>query len=476
MRFDLAVIGAGFGGLGCALRAAQLGLRVVVFESLSYPGGCASTYRRGGIAYESGATLFSGLQEGGTFGALGVEVDWLDPVFHVRTPLASYAVPRDRAAYVAQWQALEPAHAENVARFFAFQKSVADSLWSLFESPELLPPMGVGAWLTHLGRAPRYLRIVPWLGRPLSDVLEAFGLGRAHVLRAYLDALCQITVQVPAGEAEASFALAAIDYAFRGTGHVRGGIGALARALVRAVEAAGGEVRLTSRVDRVERTSEGFVVRGRRGNVPAARIASNLLPADTARVFGGFSGPLGALDEAVRGGWGAGMLYWVVRDQGLLEPGPHHVDLTLDPTRPPTHGNHVFCSVGEAHEGQRSVTMSTHVPGREYAVRGAPFASAVQESMRSTVAALYPALQAARVRELTASPRTFQRFVGRAGGFVGGIPRRVGFANYETLGPTTFLPNAWLVGDSVFPGQSILATAIGGRKTAEAVAATLSGS
>jgi hypothetical protein len=30
------------------------------------------------------------------------------------------------------------------------------------------------------------------------------------------------------------------------------------------------------------------------------------------------------------------------------------------------------------------------------------------------------------------------------------------------------LPGLWMVGDSVFPGQSTLATAIGGKKVAEA--------
>ena len=50
-------------------------------------------------------------------------------------------------------------------------------------------------------------------------------------LRTYLDALCQITVQCGATEAEAPFALGAMDYYWRGTGHVRGGIGQLASAL-----------------------------------------------------------------------------------------------------------------------------------------------------------------------------------------------------------------------------------------------------
>lgn len=482
-RFDLAIVGAGFGGLGMALRAAELGLSVVVLESLAYPGGCASTYVRRGVSYEAGATLFSGLHAGGFFGralhAHGVNIDvaWLDPVLIARTPNSSLSVPRDRAAFVASWAALEPEHFARIERFFAVQARIANALWGLFEEPTLLPPLSLRALATHLQRLPRYLELLPWLGRSLGEMLEDFGLAHARTLRAYLDALCQITVQAPVAEAEASFALAAIDYPFRGTAHVRGGIGRLASGMVQAISHAGGEVRFTSRVERVERVERGFVVHGRRGSLRASRIASNLLPAATARLFGTHAhalGGLGALDDAVQRGWGAVMSYRVVRNEGLLERGAHHVDLTLRPGEPLIEGNHVFCSVGADDEarvaGTRTVTMSTHVPGRGYLNAADPgaYVTQVQASMRRTVAALYPALQAATVHESSSSPRTFQRFVGRA--LVGGVPRTAGWSNYEHLGPTTFLPHAWLIGDSVFPGQSVLATAIGGTRAAEAAA------
>ena len=66
-------------------------------------------------------------------------------------------------------------------------------------------------------------------------------------------------------------------------------------------------------------------------------------------------------------------------------------------------------------------------------------------------------------------PRTFQRFTRRSGGYVGGPARTVGWHNYKQLGPKQVLPGLWMVGDSVFPGQSTLATALGGARTARAI-------
>ena len=70
----------------------------------------------------------------------------------------------------------------------------------------------------------------------------------------------------------------------------------------------------------------------------------------------------------------------------------------------------------------------------------------------------------------TASPRTFERWTGRPLGRVGGVPRRAGWGNYFGLRRPAVAPGLFLVGDSIFPGQSTLATALGGYKLAERLA------
>jgi phytoene dehydrogenase-like protein len=104
--------------------------------------------------------------------------------------------------------------------------------------------------------------------------------------------------------------------------------------------------------------------------------------------------------------------------------------------------------------------------------RGA-YIARIQGRMREVIAARAPEWSEQVVFAMTASPRTFQRFTGRSGGAVGGIPRRAGIRHYLSAWPRPVIPGLWMVGDSVFPGQSTLATAIGGVRTAAQVARAL---
>ena len=170
------------------------------------------------------------------------------------------------------------------------------------------------------------------------------------------------------------------------------------------------------------------------------------------------------------------MLYQTVRADALDRPEPHHLELVADPAAPFVAGNHIFCSISGADEvhrapaGQRTVTISTHVPMEtlraQVPTQRGEYIAGVQAQMRATLGHLAPELAAGVVQELTASPRTWERFTRRPEGLVGGIPRRAGWACYQGLLPGPVAPGLFLVGDAVFPGQSTLATALGGVRTA----------
>lgn len=482
-RADVVVVGAGFGGLGTALSLAERGADVVVCETLAYPGGCASTFRRRGCRFEAGATLFSGFGPGQLFAewierhGLDVRVDFLDPVVTLRTPARELAVPADRDAWIERLCGLAPERADAIRALFAEQGRAADALWALFGEPGLLPPFGARGLWRHLARAPRHLPLLRWIGRPSSDLVAAHGLSDFEPLTTFLDGVCQITVQTRAAEAEAPFAMATMDYFFRGTGHVRGGIGALAWALADAIESLGGRVRMPDRVKALERVDGRWRLTTRRGIVEAPVVVANLLP-QTARALlpedVAAKPRLDELAESVEEGWGAAMLYRVVEPEAVAEPHAHHLELVADPSAPFLEGNHCFCSVSAADEprapeGGRTVTVSTHVPMRALRDAADPgaYVAGVQARMRETLAALAPELSRNVRLEMTASPRTFERFTGRHRGYVGGIPRRHGWHNYRHLWPAPVAPGFYLVGDTVFPGQSTLAAALGGVKLAD---------
>ena len=489
---DVVVVGAGFGGLGAAIGLAERGLSVRVFEAVDYPGGCASTFSRDGYRFEAGATLSSGLAEGQIFRRwldrfdLPVEVEWLDPVAELRTPDFRLEAPSDRSRFLERLVALEPRHEAGIRSFFAEQKRVADALWPLFDDPELLPPLSLTAVGQHARRALTYRSVVPWLGRPLSAVLERHGLGEARHLRTVVDALCQITVQCSAAEAEAPFALSAMDYWFRGVGHVRGGIGALAHGLVEVVESLGGTVSLNHRVRGIEQTATGWAVHGRKRTVYCRSVVANVPPQSLGKLVTVPPGPnkrIARWSGDVRDGWGAVMAYLVCKEPPGTPRAAHHLQLVQDSSEPLQSGNHLFVSISSANDrgrcppGHRTLTVSTHQPMamlRGSQERAAEVVQATQDAMRVGLEALAPEWMEGVVHALPASPRTFQKWTRRGEGLVGGVPRRAGLHNYtREVWPRAVLPGLYLVGDSVFPGQSTLATAVGGVCVSRAVARAL---
>ncbi|MEM6794986.1 MAG: NAD(P)-binding protein, partial [Acidobacteriota bacterium] len=363
--FDAVVIGSGFGGLGAALRLVELGARVAVCETFNYPGGCASTFSHKGYRFDAGATLLAGLGEGQMFSrwlerhGQSVEVEALDPVVTLKSPEFELAVPNDRARFREALLSVPGVPQDGrVDRFLALQKRTADVLWPVLDDPDLLPPLGVRQMLRHLPRVPAYLPLLRWVGRPLSAVLEHFELDQCRPLRQWLDAVCQITVQCSAAEAEAPVTLATLDYFFRGAGHVQGGVGALAWALVRAIENGGGDVRFIEPVKSLRREADGvWQAKTRRGTLRAPMVFANLLPHNLRSLLeAGDPGvaesrrarSLGGLEKQVHEGWGAAMLYRVLRAPEGESPKAHHLEIVQEPDSSFLEGRHLFASLSSA--------------------------------------------------------------------------------------------------------------------------------
>ncbi len=488
---DVVVIGAGFGGLGAAMGLAEHGARVVVCELLDYPGGCAGTFTRRGCRFDAGATLSSGLGEGQLFArwlqARGVALATarLDPVVELRAPGLHLEVCADRAKFVEHMVAQAGAQGAAVRRFFALQGAVAAALWPVLDDPEMLPPLGVAGLWRHATRLADYVPVVRWIGRPLLAVLRSFGIAELPLLRLFCDAVCQITVQCPASEAEAPFALATLDYFFRGTRHVFGGIGGLARALVTGLTQQGVTVHYHRPVQGLTREADGWRVETRRGPIRCRAVVANLLPQALAQLVGPSERMmrLTRLAGEVGTGWSAAMLYVQARAPAGAPAQAHHLELVGDAAAPLVEGNHLFASISGADEverapvGTRVITISTHLPAPRLRgltdVQTAEYVASVQRRMREVFAAQAPEWAQNIEQSMTGSPRTFQRYTRRPGGLVGGVPRRAGLHNYRGAWPRPIAPGLWLVGDSVFPGQSTLATALGGLRAAQSIAAAL---
>jgi phytoene dehydrogenase-like protein len=473
---DAVVIGTGFGGLGAALTLAEAGLDVLVCETLNYPGGCASTFEKHGARFDAGATLLTGMHEHQwmrrSLARAGVSIpdDAIEMLAHpveLRSPGLTLPITNDRQSLLDALCALPDAPTDALQRFFAFQARVADALWHVLDTPEALPPVTQRMLAIHLEHAPVWLEVSRFAGHPLTAVVQHFGLTRFQPLRTWLDAMCQITVQVAADQAEAPVALGAIDFFFRGCAVMRGGMSDLARAFVSAIEAHGSTVRYTNRVKRIERLpGHHWRVHTRHGPVDTPVVIGNLLPDDLDAMAGR---PTSRAGRRARSGWGAAMMYLRTRAPSL-GPESAHLELVADPGSPLPGGNHVLVSATapgapRAPAGERAVSCSTHIPTDATPDQ----VEAVQQRIVDTVRRLAPEVFEGEQVRFSASPRTFARFTRRSGGRVGGIPRTAGLLPYLELLPTPLDRGLWAVGDATGLGQSTLATALSGSRTATAI-------
>ena len=157
----------------------------------------------------------------------------------------------------------------------------------------------------------------------------------------------------------------------------------------------------------------------------------------------------------------------------------HHQVVQREPMG---NGNTVFLSLspdwdeGRAPQGQRTLTLSTHTeldPWWDlYEHDREAYRARKQSYMERVLAAAevaVPLLRDAADLILPGTPVTFQRFTRRAWGWVGGFPQT---SLFRAWGPR-LAPGLWLVGDSVFPGQSVPAVALGGLRVARSLLAEL---
>lgn len=257
MKYDIIVIGSGFGGLICARQLALAGRSVLVLERESQPGGCLQCYRRGAMTFDTGFHYVGGLAEGQglheVFDTLGL--------MHLPWHRLS-ADGFDRVTIAGETFA----HAEGFERFAdtlaASFPSERDALRKYVQLLENLPPMeqsgGISAfgYLSSLFRDPL-----------LIDVLAATSM-KMELRRESLPL----------------FTFAHVNSSFiQSSWRLQGGGGRIVQSLVDDIRQAGGELYCQKEVtELIEREGRIVAARCHTGEVfEADTFVSNVHPALT---------------------------------------------------------------------------------------------------------------------------------------------------------------------------------------------------
>ncbi len=480
---NIVVIGAGVGGLTAAAWLLKHGHAVTVLEAHVYAGGCAGTFYHQGYRFDAGATLAGGFAPGGPHAVLADELGLTWPVSPVNPAWVTHLpeISVTQWAEPERWQEARRRAFPRAEGFWRVQEHLADLAWDISSRYFPWPPHTARElWALPWALRPRTLQATPYLFSTIQQVAGA--AARDPIFKTFLDAQLLIAAQTISDYTHALYGSAALDLPRRGVNHVHGGIGALADTLVQWIRAHGGQVLfrqqvtgLEVRAGRVERahTNKGL-------DVPGDFFLANLTPWGVQQVLGQYAPASLRRETRTRPPtWGAFTVYAGVDEHVLPPDTPDHHQVVQDPTRPLGETNSVFISLSErgdtrrAPPGQRAVTISTHtsIPMWEAlhqqgeAAYEAMKASYTERLLAAAERAL-PGLRAGVRLCLPGTPHTFAFYTRRPQGMVGGFAQT---SLFNVRGPATGLPNLWLVGDSIFPGQSTAGVTLGGLRVARSL-------
>ena len=286
-NYDVVVIGSGIGGLTCAAYLAKNGLRTLVLEQHSLPGGYCTSFKRKAFTFDAAVHFTEGLGEGGQFyrilkdlGAEGqVRSRRLDPLYRVVLGGESFSVPADAAKYVAMLTERFPHERKGISELFRTLRELNDEI-------EKLPPvLGAKEKLSVPVRFPLTFR---YYKKTFAQMMNDFV--KDQKLKSLIAAGWPYVGLPPSRVSSLIMAQYMYTAHFQGHYYPLGGTQVLADTLVGALRRHGGELQLSTRVAKIltknNRATGVEVANGKR--IRAECVVSN---SDARQTFLNLLGP-----------------------------------------------------------------------------------------------------------------------------------------------------------------------------------------
>lgn len=253
MDYDVIVVGAGVGGLSAGAVLAREGLKTLVLEQADNVGGCAASFENSGFHFDVGACIIEVLKAHASFyERLGLDMeDYItfmpnDPLYELVDILSGerFTVPASAEGTAELIGRHSKADALAFMRFMREQGKLMDDFTEAVFTTSQCRAVDL---LKVFGKCPQAIPNLHYLMLPFNKVVETLFV---HPFTRRLVCNSSVIGGLPPSR-QVGMMLWQTYAEHAGMYYPRGGMGAVPRAMARALEDVGGEIRLASRVDRL---------------------------------------------------------------------------------------------------------------------------------------------------------------------------------------------------------------------------------
>jgi len=474
--YEYIVIGAGYGGVTAASLLAANGVDVLLLESHTVIGGCASFYKRKNFTFDVGATTFSGVLPhqplGKLFDELGIKPNLkkLDPGMVIMMGTQKIIRHAEKEKWIEE--AIRVFGEKGQKLFWNELYALSEKAWAIVGANYKIPPVDITDFVSLFKiKNIKALPLLKALFTPVSSLLKKCGLHEHPMFYRFIKEQLLITSQNTPEDTPLLTAAMGLTYPSE-TYYPYGGMYKPGQLLLDKFKDNGGIVKFKSKVSEIlsipggyelkTMKGESYFTRGLISNIPVWNLAK-ITEGKAKKYFENFT-------RKFPKAWGAFTLYFAIESRVELETLYYQIHTKRE--IPFIESNAFFVSfsaqddVEKAPEGWRTITISAHVDVQkwnlddidEYERRKVMVTERFIEEF-DLAFECFSGLE--KLHLLSGTPGTFEFFTGRFKGYVGGIPHSVK-NNLLRLPPgKTPFSNFYITGDTVFPGQGTPAVVLG---------------
>jgi C-3',4' desaturase CrtD len=468
---DVAIIGAGLGGITTGALLAAKGLKVIILEQAAQPGGLCAGFSREGYTFQAAVNILAGFElQGGherVLAELGLHVPKtrLEPGFQVVLPNHRLSFYADKKRLAAEFEREFPQHSSGIKGFWQKLEGLEELFYELYRGNHFCSPRTLKEKYIY------FKEVQQRLAKKYKDYEKSCipllqQMAPQAEFKRLLDTLSLFYAQLPLEGCSSLFCAYLTGLARRGIYYIKGGIGQLVNRLAGYVTKHGGTVLYNSRVVRI-------VTEGRRAvgvkladgrEISAGHIVANStiwkLYEELLNTSPWLLKKIKLKAEDIAPQWVPFSVYLGI-DEGVLPNEMRENVFLLTDYQQLGGSSTLFVSVSpkwdkqRAPEGKRALTVTCFLP-RDNWLRNSDYQQRKQQQMEEVIQQLSSLItfidEGIEFKE-AATPLTFEKYTARPQGVITGLAAtRSGFG-FNGFSNYTHYKNLYLVGDTCFPGH-----------------------